>query len=906
MNRYKIIGFMLIFAVMVSFTVATNQKLYSDNWEIIKQDYMQSYINYDITKIDTDIYVLSYKITDEDFFNEMYNFTDVDQSDLDDLKITKELKKLIGEDEKVKKAESFSGYADKYLKETDNKELLKDLKDLLYKAEFPIIGLDNISIIGKIDPINKKSGDVIIKVKKGINKTVLKIGYSTLVLQFSDGDYNKKYELSDNGFLLNEINYLKLSKYSDINSDINSGSIDIEPLKNNYSIYSEFDYFEDSEINRNLWNKSVINNDGDCTSTQSIESDKLKLRTHCVGGSGSHNSNTYIINNNTIDYPIGNLTSNKSFYISLSYTGYCNAPCSGTLAKNYVYIYVTNKTDGLVSLLGKSINCIGNFGSISGSYFVNLIFNESTDNITIYDNNNNLLDLGSGYSINISTLGLGDKYFRFETSGNKQGGLDPCGSTGYITLYIDKMGYNFNITKANNFNASVQNYPNQTTVIIGDEIAFYNSTTLDINKTINITSNLTNSINNGDCDCSGCYIITNDCYIPLIINSSNGGSINVSNISINITYAAANLTLSLYDSQTLSLINHTNITVQLIGDVFQIENQTDNGSITFEFGFSENTEDEILIRAFSTDITDYSIISRVINIEQGTNLSEDIYMVNSSDTDKTKEIIYSILDENKFKLNGALLEIYQQNPATNKLLHITDLYSNPNGEAITTLFLDTIFYSYIVKYNNNVVFQSPNPTSISDSTTLPIILDCVVGVGYTDYFVSINNFNSILNFVRVSNESGYYTLQFNNDDYVNVCLDTYYYINELRTNVSYTCYNDTSKIFSSSTASSTIKTIFYGDIYIDFFDGNGLNKYRSIGYYIGTDGTNSDSGRLLIFIVLIFISGVLFVYVPVVGLIVLGLGTMVLVFTNFTLINPLVGMFIVGLAVYTIIAYSKK
>jgi hypothetical protein len=386
------------------------------------------------------------------------------------------------------------------------------------------------------------------------------------------------------------------------------------------------------------------------------------------------------------------------------------------------------------------------------------------------------------------------------------------------------------------------------------------------------------------------------------------GIINTNNVISKFSYFYTTVNIILKDSVTLNLINYTNITVQYIGENLQIQSKTDTGLSSFNTSF-EGLTDNAVIRAFSSDINDYSIISRSVILDQSqTETNYTFYLTNTSDSSLNKEITFLVLDENKKRLESAIVKVYKQNPSTNELLLLTDLYTNPNGEAITKLTLDTIFYSFIVEYNGDQVFISNKPISISDSTTLPITLNVVIGDSFTQNYINYFGLDGTLNFVRVNNESGYYTLNYKYIYDGEICLHTYTVINTVSTNNSYQCSTDKSGIITSPTASSTQLALFYGDVYIDYdSDELSIEQVDTKVNYIGYDyDGKSNPDRLIVMIMLVILSGTTFIFSPVIGLITLAIGTLIVVATKFTILTLTLGMFIVGLCVFAIITYIKR
>ena len=399
---------------------------------------------------------------------------------------------------------------------------------------------------------------------------------------------------------------------------------------------------------------------------------------------------------------------------------------------------------------------------------------------------------------------------------------------------------------------------------------------------------------------SNCY----SCNLPITFRSNGFGKLEYSDLSVIYDFNNYNVSINIYDSTTLSLLTNVNITTQYIGSEFQSETTTVTGQTQFSVNVSTVTDDVSLI-LFQTNDTDYSIVERYFTYTQGQNQNITIYMTNTTDATATKEVTFIVKDEDRQFLEDATIKIYKRDPATNQFLEVTDLTTNPNGEATTTLILNTAFYRFIVLYEGSQVYvsSSPYPISSSDDT---ITLNCVVGESYSEYYVKTQGFEGPLQFTQTSNESGYYTISYTSEYNVTVCLNTSYITNTVFFDNGISCTSGTSGILTSNTITVSQFSDVYGYVSLDFGGSEGVQVVNSLHNYLGVPAGASDTGRLVLFFGIIVLSGVAFIYVPVVGLIVFAIGTLILAFTKFTLIDIPFAMFIVGLTIFVIYVLKKN
>jgi hypothetical protein len=298
---------------------------------------------------------------------------------------------------------------------------------------------------------------------------------------------------------------------------------------------------------------------------------------------------------------------------------------------------------------------------------------------------------------------------------------------------------------------------------------------------------------------------------------------------------------------------------------------------------------------------------------QGENKTVEIYITNTSDPATTRIIKFKITDENNINLAGAILRVLKRDPATNTFLPITDTITNPNGETNVLLQLDTVFYLYQVEYNGVNVYTSPFPNSISSETTTPIVIHATVNPAYTDYYTSILGFIPTVYFIKVDNQSGYYSSIISSSVLTNICLYAYTERNTIITNVSYECTNTTYLIDTTALRNFTTDNTYNLIIYADFLDGNGLKKFYTYSNNLGLDDqSRKEPGRLLIVLGWVMLCGLVFTFEqgvdrkPFASFLLFGIGIVVIAWTKFTMITLPWAMLILGLTVFVMWAVSKN
>ena len=602
MKIFKNVLLLLIFILLISSVNAKEIKRYQAEtyMKIVKQDYMQEYIDYSIIKINETEFILKYQIIDKNLFKEI----------------------------KESKDNSVDLFYNKLNKYPKNK-LADDIKNLKKDGIFPITtSTPNINIIGNVSPF-LNNGELKIILPNGIKKTedfTIHIGYGTLVLQFTNGESSIQDYLGFNYAFLQNITRFMAFPYL---ATINNATLNVTGLNGNYSIYHEFDYFADTEVDVDKWNRSSISNGGsDCSASITQNSDYLNLYSNCIGGEGVDSSSNHISANNTQTYTYLNLSQNTSIFLSFYHYSECNAPCGGGSASSSSRIYITNQSGSQIEIYQKGSSCSGGGDADSDLVYVKLIFNESNGNMTIFDLDNNPTTLSGNTQYNLSTLG-GDKFITFYTAAYKNGQPNPCGAYSLNYVYVYDIGYNANETEYISY-TNTNTLPANFTFNLGNINVYSNSSYLNESTTLDFSTELNTALNNGLCDCSGCYLSAGYCYVPLVFNSTYGGGLNVSSVEVNYAY---DYNVTLINEINNSVFDLTNLS---IARVYWDDNTTfydfkaeNNPSYAFQGGIGTKLRFEFayygtstIMRYIDTSLINESYIRVCVNTDDITHYEQ--------------------------------------------------------------------------------------------------------------------------------------------------------------------------------------------------------------------------------------------------------------------------------------------
>ena len=388
---------------------------------------------------------------------------------------------------------------------------------------------------------------------------------------------------------------------------------------------------------------------------------------------------------------------------------------------------------------------------------------------------------------------------------------------------------------------------------------------------INFSTTLQDIVDN-ECICTGCTLSGSNCSITLNTHSDTPGIIEFTDLEINYTYSESNLTVNFYDSTTLNKITNTEVTVQLIGSVFQYENYTNTGQLNLSFPFAVSVADDITVRAYSRNNTDYSIVINNITLSPGVDKTLDLYLTNTSNLATTNLVTFYVYDEDYSTLEGATIHIELQNPSTNTYLPITSLTTNSNGQATTILATDTFFYRWYVDYKGKEIYRLTDPVSLSLNDDLIYIVG-VIEEKYSDEVTQILDNYVDLHFNTTSNITGFFEVDYNMVDPVEMCIYVYIH-NQSGTYLNTTsCENATFGTLQTGILTPSNRTYYVSFAKVDFKDGEGYIIMDTSDEFLGRDGkVLTKSQGLFILIILTLASVMGFIASPIIGLIIFMVG----------------------------------
>jgi len=870
--------------VLSSFVSATNLINPDAEWKIEKQDYIQEYIDYDFKYVGNNLFQVSWKVNNRLVFDSIDCLDSKDSSCFDDKINRAQIKdrKNIQLDSKNKY--NKEKYIKDFFKDESESQLDTDFNDLKTNKvpKHSLIG--NVEFIGDIDPLNKNYGSFILDLKNGTDEYYkIKIGFGTLIATFNNSLSEENVTLYKYpGFIEDKIRYIEVPKYV----NISSSQINLTGINDSNAIYSEWDYFS----NGDNWITSGTTGNDITTFGNYMRVYATKLNSETTL---SQNAQSYS------DYTNIRLINGSSYLLNFTYSGGCSCEGGSFYTCGYHgYIYISDtSTDVLIYSNNNEYSPSGG-NSVWSTTIEKKIYkiNINDSFAYIYNEDNTLI-----YVKDISALNQNQLNLKFLT---QSGGTNPdTHGLSYIDVYAS--GQNSNRTQYLDYTFS-NKYPNNFNFYVGDSLVSSYSE-LNESKLLDIKSSLVTALNSGSCDCTDCVLEDDNCLIPFTFSSDEGGSVLYQDIDINYTFTGSNLDVYIYDAEDKTLLTGLNLTVQLVGDIFQLEETTITAYTNFSFPFTVGDSDTISLRTFQTSGTDYSITINQIEVEQGQNYSFNVYITNTSDVATTNLVTFHVKSEDWGLLEDAAVKIQKQDPSTNTYLPITDLTTNSNGAATTILVVDTVFYRWVVYYKDAIVYTLSAPTTLSLNDD-DIWISAVISEDFTDEIDDVFNTISATTLTRPTNESGYFTTTFDSVNTVTGCQDIYIVNSSGGFFVEETCLANVSfGTITSSTFTPNNRTFYTSRFYVDYQGGNSNVFIGQFTGYIGqvANPLGSVEGLFLPIIVLVF-SAVGFLATPILGLIILAAGFIIISITG--LVPQLtieITMIVVSLAIITMVTITR-
>jgi hypothetical protein len=366
-----------------------------------------------------------------------------------------------------------------------------------------------------------------------------------------------------------------------------------------------------------------------------------------------------------------------------------------------------------------------------------------------------------------------------------------------------------------------------------------------------------------------------------------------------------------YDADTKQLLNK-NITLQAVSDWLTYEQTSITG--TFQYNLYLNnvrlSTDEVNFRAFDTNGDDYSIKSVYYDLlysnyalEQQT--AHHIYLQNTSNLAKTNLVTFHVVDQDYSPLSDAIITVKQQNPSDDTYFTLTQLTTNVNGEATTILVTENSFYRFLVEKNNKLLYGTNNPVTISinDDDIYFVVYDTTP---YSDYYDGLTSVSHNLEFNRISNTSGKFSLTYESNTELEHCLDVYIrnssgtnLINEYcvigKTGfINSTNYDPNNYTLFIATSTHTINGINYINEQVSVILGGIKYKFTN------------DNGFIILFFALLM-CGLGFYINPSLGFILLGILLFTIALSSLIpAFNLTIAFLIVALLIISIFTINKK
>lgn len=332
--------------------------------------------------------------------------------------------------------------------------------------------------------------------------------------------------------------------------------------------------------------------------------------------------------------------------------------------------------------------------NVTGTYLSNI--NVTLENGTVYTNTSDIVitPFNDNRTLNF-TVSVANYYNQTFTNYNTSVNLI-ANLTKIPGLSIYAQDY-FTNTTIDTFNVTVTN----TALSLNET---YTTTTSNINTTLDIGYSYNVTIY-----AEGYAIVTTQ--IPLVNDTTYTFRLFTTN----------SIYMLFYDVSDLTLINDTNITVDLISDDFGTQTSTSNGTLYVDL----LTPSTYTIR-FNAD--GYAEGSYVTTVQNRSNQTLSLYLQNSS---TSSNVTITIIDQTANTLENANIKVLKYVPSTGNYNQVASGLTNFAGQKIFPLELGTEFYKFIVEYPVGTVVLTTNPTYVySTSLTLQAQLVGQIAQGF--------------------------------------------------------------------------------------------------------------------------------------------------------------------------------
>jgi hypothetical protein len=332
--------------------------------------------------------------------------------------------------------------------------------------------------------------------------------------------------------------------------------------------------------------------------------------------------------------------------------------------------------------------------------------------------------------------------------------------------------------------------------------------------------------------------------------------------------------ITFYDEFTGEIINGTNMTALVVGNVDYLLTTT-NGSIYQNLIVPEDYE----IRYYSTLVDDYKLRSAYFTLSPLSFQEINLYSFNTSlnvsaPEYTTANINFLILDNNFQPVENARVVVQRYYTAQNGYVSIFERKTNSEGFATGDFETIDAFYKYNVYVGDTLKFSSSNSgVQFTEDKTITIYVETTQNFG--DDVDSILDLNEVSNlaFISTGNFTGYFELNYTNANLIQICLNV---TDSDGVQVSGDCQTSSTGTIQASVSAPTTTTSFYTakaygfdastDEYIVF---DSETKTFSL---LDLLGNNEDINSTAVFVATIILTAIalLLIRFPVVALLAQG------------------------------------
>jgi len=199
-----------------------------------------------------------------------------------------------------------------------------------------------------------------------------------------------------------------------------------------------------------------------------------------------------------------------------------------------------------------------------------------------------------------------------------------------------------------------------------------------------------------------------------------------------------------YDTIKLELINHTNVTIDLLSDLAVYNFTTDNGTYTAEIITPSTYTIRSDASGYATNFYEYTLVN-------STNVHVNLYLMNTSATNY-KQVIATVYDQNRDEVEDALIKVLRYNIESNSYTVRQMLRTNFEGQAPLELIKFEEYYKFIIEYDGIERLETTKTQIYEDTLSFQISIGDELG----DDFYNSYKVTSSLDYLNASNTFRYY------------------------------------------------------------------------------------------------------------------------------------------------------